>query len=278
MSRHNKGFTLIELMISLVLSLLVVAAATFMFVSSKQSFSTQEGLSDVQESGRTALRVLNTTVRYAGYLQDPQVNTKPSDIFKGATELPLQGTDGVPPTSLAISGGRTDTSTLMVTYFGNSDQGVVSCLGETANDESADKSPVLVTNVFYLTEADTTTGLSSLNCYTRRRNASSDKASDKISTGQPIVDGVADFQVLYLVDSDADGTADKLMKAKDIEASTTPLPAALWRSTKAAQISISFASLNVVNKQSTSNSALDKSGRILRTFSTTIATRNPFSP
>lgn len=63
--RAQRGFTLIELMISLVLGLLVVGAATGIFLSNQKTYRATESLARVQESGRVAFELMARDVREA---------------------------------------------------------------------------------------------------------------------------------------------------------------------------------------------------------------------
>ena len=57
------GFTLVELMISLVLGMIVTAAALAMFLANKQVYTTSEHLGRVQENVRTAYEVMSREMR-----------------------------------------------------------------------------------------------------------------------------------------------------------------------------------------------------------------------
>lgn len=61
-----RGFTLIELMISMLLGLVVIGGAMGVILANRQSYRTNEGLSQVQESARTAFELLARDVRQAG--------------------------------------------------------------------------------------------------------------------------------------------------------------------------------------------------------------------
>ena len=61
-----RGFTLVELMISMVLGLVVIGGATGVILANRQSYRTGEGLSQIQESARTAFELLARDVRQAG--------------------------------------------------------------------------------------------------------------------------------------------------------------------------------------------------------------------
>jgi type IV pilus assembly protein PilW len=64
--RHQRGLTLIEILIGMALSLLILSAVAAVFVASSASYRQQESSSAVQESGRIALEYVGRDVRMAG--------------------------------------------------------------------------------------------------------------------------------------------------------------------------------------------------------------------
>jgi len=68
MDRYDtcRGMTLIELMVSMVLGLVIVGGATSAILANRQSYRTNEALSQLQESQRTAFELLARDVREAG--------------------------------------------------------------------------------------------------------------------------------------------------------------------------------------------------------------------
>jgi type IV pilus assembly protein PilW len=64
---HCRGFSLVELMIALVITLILLAGIGQIFLSSKKSYTIQSSLSRIQESGRYAMDVLTQDLRRAGY-------------------------------------------------------------------------------------------------------------------------------------------------------------------------------------------------------------------
>ena len=64
--RSQRGFTLIELMISLVIGLLLSAAIVKIYVDTSQIYKFQNAVSEVQENGRFASAFLRRTARLAG--------------------------------------------------------------------------------------------------------------------------------------------------------------------------------------------------------------------
>ena len=64
--RKERGFTLIELMIALLLGLLVMGAAISLFLSNRQAYSATEGLGRVQENVRFAFELMARDLREVG--------------------------------------------------------------------------------------------------------------------------------------------------------------------------------------------------------------------
>jgi type IV pilus assembly protein PilW len=64
---HCRGFSLVELMVALVITLILLAGIGQIFLSSKKSYTLQNSLSRIQESGRYAMDVLTQDLRRAGY-------------------------------------------------------------------------------------------------------------------------------------------------------------------------------------------------------------------
>lgn len=65
--RHQRGLTLIELMIALVIGLLIVAAVSVLFAGSSRSRSEVERSAEVIENGRYALDVLSRELSQTGF-------------------------------------------------------------------------------------------------------------------------------------------------------------------------------------------------------------------
>ena len=64
---RQAGLSLIELMIAITLSMLLMAGVLQAFLTSKQTYATNNALSRVQESGRFAIDFLTYDIRNAGY-------------------------------------------------------------------------------------------------------------------------------------------------------------------------------------------------------------------
>lgn len=63
---RQRGLTLIELMVSMALGLVLIAGAVTLTVANRRSYDTNQGLSQVQESARTAFELMARDIRQAG--------------------------------------------------------------------------------------------------------------------------------------------------------------------------------------------------------------------
>lgn len=61
-----RGFTLIELMISMLLGLIVIAGVTAVFLAGQRSYRTNQALGDVQDGSRIAFEIMARSIRDAG--------------------------------------------------------------------------------------------------------------------------------------------------------------------------------------------------------------------
>ena len=67
LSSLNRGFSLVELMVALLITLILLAGIGQIFLSSKKSFVIQDSLGRLQENGRYAMETLAQDVRRAGF-------------------------------------------------------------------------------------------------------------------------------------------------------------------------------------------------------------------
>ncbi len=64
--RRAAGFSLVELMVAMVISLMLGAAAVSVFLSNKRIYSATEGMGRIQESARIAFELMSRDIREAG--------------------------------------------------------------------------------------------------------------------------------------------------------------------------------------------------------------------
>lgn len=65
---HQRGLTLVEVMVAITLSLVLLAGVMQVFVATRMTYRVDEGLARLQENGRFAIGHLAQRVRMAGYL------------------------------------------------------------------------------------------------------------------------------------------------------------------------------------------------------------------
>ena len=119
--RHQKGFSLTELMVAMTIGLLILAAVATLFVNSGKTYHNQDRLARVQENGRFAMYYLLRDLRmtsYAGCQKDlvdrlrNNLSTN-TGFFFGPTSLvtPVEGIDNVTSaTAWSPSGTATTTN------------------------------------------------------------------------------------------------------------------------------------------------------------------------
>lgn len=94
--RLNSGFSLVELMVALALSLLLVVAIGYVFLGSKQSLRMMDASSRIQENARHVFETLSYDIRMAGfagcdYATQANVLNNASDWDKDFFNFPLVG-------------------------------------------------------------------------------------------------------------------------------------------------------------------------------------------
>ena len=73
----QRGFTLIELMIAMLIGVFLMAGVIQIFLSAKQAYRLQENLSRLQENGRFAMDIITKDIRMAGYVNSACVPVTP---------------------------------------------------------------------------------------------------------------------------------------------------------------------------------------------------------
>jgi len=126
---RQRGLSLIELMIGMVLGLIVISAVFNMYVGSTRSSQFSEGLQSMQENGRFGIGVLRRGFRLAGY--SPGMPVAPLKIASS-------GVDTVVVQQLReydCNGEKTTTSSGIAvnTYAFDAGRNEITCTGNSAN-------------------------------------------------------------------------------------------------------------------------------------------------
>jgi len=187
----QRGVTLVELMVSMLVGLVLLGGVAAVYLGSKQTYGARGGMSSLQENGRIALMRLQTGVLGAGYPKNSGIEPIVSDASRQ-----VEGASGITPSSDNASG---DTLTVSFQPFGKSY--AQDCLGQ---DDTTNTKGQIVNNYFVKKDAQGKNG--QLMC----------RGSGN-SVAQPIAEGVDNMQVLYGVDTDSDGFANQYLNASSAD-------------------------------------------------------------
>ncbi len=94
----ENGFTLIELMLSIAISGIVLAAITATFISQSRSYDAQAQINGMQQGARAAMDIITREVRMAGY--DPTDAGISGIVICNATTIQLRADVVVPADGL----------------------------------------------------------------------------------------------------------------------------------------------------------------------------------
>lgn len=134
---QQRGFTLVELMISLVLGLLLILGVISVYVTNQQAARTNEGLARLQEGGRIAFELMSRELRQAGgnacgaplvanVLNNPGASWA-TDFAAG----PIRGFDGdapvpaIVPTGAAVGQRVADTDAIIIMSPSSNDNAIL---------------------------------------------------------------------------------------------------------------------------------------------------------
>jgi type IV pilus assembly protein PilW len=175
---QEKGFSLVELMISLALGSLITIAAVQLFSTNQRTFQLQQGLTDVQEQGRFALDYISRDLRIMG-LRDPAVaGIEPGlaldDVTIGLTTLPG-----------SVDGGNVGAGNDRLTFTFHGRTGDMDCEGNQL------AGPGAVANTYWVDGGQ-------LRCFGSLN-------PDPLGNGLVLVAGVDSFQVQVGIDTTPDG-------------------------------------------------------------------------
>ncbi|ENU79451.1 hypothetical protein F975_02696 [Acinetobacter sp. ANC 3789] len=143
MQYSQRGFTLIELMVSLALGLIIVAAATMLFIAGQKSFALQQGASDIQDNANFALNYITKDIRMANLNAVTATMTAGSangGIVFGTTNLAGVASSTVSQSAVSnTSNVNVGSDQLVIQYLPTQaqiDSGLFDCEGTQVTDAS----------------------------------------------------------------------------------------------------------------------------------------------
>lgn len=204
------GFSLIELMIAITVSMfLILGLATILF-SVRSTFSTQDHLTQLQENQRFLISVLSNSIHDAGYFTTPLVDNAKTAL-PASTATNADGTSFAAGQSLAgATGSGTASDTLNTRFQTTSGDSLMNCEGMT-NTSGA---PLVYVNSFAVNSSK------QLTC-----------------NGSVLLDNVTSMKILYGVDSDGDSSVDMYLTPEAVTLKN------YWQAVGSVQITITFENL-----------------------------------
>ncbi len=111
-TRVQKGFTIVEVMVAMVVSLILLAGVLQVFMGSKQFYSSNDALSRLQENGRFAMEFLARDIRMADFWGCSQISDVTNLLNAGAPDFTSGGIEGADGGAHASGGQIPDTITI----------------------------------------------------------------------------------------------------------------------------------------------------------------------
>ena len=135
--KHQKGFTLVELMIAILIGLFLAGGLLTLVQAMKRTTTSQAGLSQLQDNVRMSMNLIANSIQSAGYYPNPLVNT--ASTFFVAQTAPANVATG----AVALAAGQSMTGSvnnmntalgdqITVRYTTAGADNVLSCAGATS--------------------------------------------------------------------------------------------------------------------------------------------------
>ena len=115
---HQRGLSLVELVIGIFIGLMVVVALGYVYVGARQSYIMQDNMARVQESGRYALELMSREIRMAGYMGCPSLSYLTPSVIANS---PPSASFTLSNTLLGYEAGAGWTNSTTITRVGDSD-------------------------------------------------------------------------------------------------------------------------------------------------------------
>ncbi len=302
---HQQGFTLIEILIAMTIGLILLAGVIQIFTSSKAVYRINEAQSRLQENGRFGLQVIAKDIRTAGFwgcLGDSTqvVNNLNAGGIVDPAQGGINGTEGgigapPPPDTITLQGAVGDGlpvnthNVAAASISTNANNGLTQndffLLGDCTRTDllqitnaNPDTSGTVIFNTGAGAPGNATKPTvaygSNAALYRTNRvtysiaNGNSGQPSlfrNENGTNMELVEGVENLQIVYGVDTDADGAANYYSDAATVGAAT-------MGDVVSVRVNLTLRSLNDNVASVVDPVANDR--RLRRTFSSTVVLRN----
>jgi type IV pilus assembly protein PilW len=137
--RRERGFTLVELLIAVLIGLFLLGGLMTLVQDNRRTFSSQNMLSQLQDSERLAMTMMTDVVQTGGYFPDPTTNT-------AISALPVAGVIAAGQGFYGIYNAAPPGDTLTVRYATITGDTIINCAGGTNTTGAI--TPLVYTNTF----------------------------------------------------------------------------------------------------------------------------------
>jgi type IV pilus assembly protein PilW len=212
---HQRGFTLLELMIAMTIGLFLAAALVTVVQTNKRVFLDQNQLEQMQDSQRMAMTMMTDVIQSAGYFPQPWNNTLSGTLVASGAFADSQAITG------QYIAGTPDTIT--VRYMTAPQDGILNCSG------LSNTNPVGGANVLYYNQFSVVPGVPSgqLVC-TMTANGN--------TTAYNLVSGVTNLSVMYGVKTQLAATGNNV----DTYKNAGQMSGSDWQNVISVQIILTF--------------------------------------
>jgi type IV pilus assembly protein PilW len=226
-STSQQGFTMVELLVTIVLMLLITVATIALYGVNSQSSKTVDSVAALDDTARFVFEVMGRSIQTAGYIEvvrtSNAVGPYSASVFSGCVNTtepcPLLGFDNSIVTSAANNYGSAgsgvvgQSDSLTLRYAGSgvpggiADNSAIDCLGGQVNApifDAATRSSLAVVSFYVNTRTAVATETPELYCRTSSTRA------------EAIAQGVETMQFLYAIDTDGNSVPNRWVRASDV--------------------------------------------------------------
>jgi type IV pilus assembly protein PilW len=190
---HQRGFTLLELMIAMTIGLFLAGALITVVQTNKKVFLNQNQLEQMQDGQRMSMTLMADIIQTAGYFPDPTKNKLSSTLTAIGSFANSQAITGI--FSAAAAG-----DSISVRYMTAPQDGILNCSGLSNTNPLVGGANILYVNTFAVVSGQ-------LQC------------TDQNGLAYTLVSGVTNLTVLYGVKTAAAGNnVDTYMTATQVTA------------------------------------------------------------
>lgn len=265
---YQKGLTLVELMVTLVISLLIVIAASSFFLGSGKTRDAQEAASTLQDNARYATDLITKNIQQAGYQN--YIWSAAGGSFLREIYPPIDGEPDIRGYNNSATGSSTDngshnrstgrvnnSDTLILRFQGSgsgtADGSMIDCRGEpqAATTGTNDRAY----SIFEVSRPSATAE-PELSCKSGTWSGGTLTFQSEV-----IVRGVESLQVMYGIDTTTDTFVDQWLTAQEVDALATPAAAKdKWALVRTVRVGMVLRSPMAVTAPSSATSTLSPLG------------------